>query len=77
MMRGDFAVRMLGGVEKFEGDHKNLETLKEMKKEFLPVPDAILCRIPGQSNHDRAQLPSNHKMRRRVRNAEKRAAQIL
>ena len=30
MMHGDFAVRMLGGVEKFEEDEKSLEKLKEI-----------------------------------------------
>ena len=71
MMRGDFAVRMLGGVEKSEEDEGMLNKLKEVKKEFPKVPDAILNRIPGRSNYDPTQLPLNRKMRRRVQKAEK------
>ena len=71
MMRGDFAVRMLGGVEKSEKDEEMLKKLQEVKKEFPLVPDAILNRIPGRSSYDPTQLPLNRKMRRRVQNAEK------
>ena len=52
MMRGDFAVRMLGGMEKSEKDEEMLKKLQEVKKEFPVVPDAILNRIPGRSSYD-------------------------
>ena len=53
MMRGDFAVRMLGGMEKSEKDEEMLKKLQEVKKEF---PSS---RTPSStaSQDDQAMIP--------------------
>ena len=71
MKKGDFAIKMLGGVSRSEEDAQQLRRLQEIKKEFPEVPDGILHRIPGNPNYDSEKLPLNRKMRRRVKRAER------